>query len=117
MLATFLDEPEPVTPAQMDRWCREAPGAGMYRTTYYARCDVAGTAGQITVRIKWYDGSAQEETRALGLQTAGIQVHGEVQLYSAAAQDIKYQVDATGILGMPKYSLRLRAERIPVTAP
>ena len=39
MLASLVDEPDCVTPAQMDRWCRDFDNWGICDTLCFHRCD------------------------------------------------------------------------------
>ena len=100
MLATMIDEPERVTPAQMDRWCRDFDNWGLCDTLCFHLFDRTPHAwGKVTA---WAKKRAEYEKRAAFALLWGLTVHDKrsgdapfldgLGLIEAAADDDRHYV-------------------------
>ena len=100
MLATMIDEPERVTPAQMDRWCRDFDNWGICDTACFHLFDRTPHAwGKVTA---WAKKRAEYEKRAAFALLWGLTVHDKrsgdapfldgLGLIEAAADDDRHYV-------------------------
>ena len=73
LLTAFIDEPERVTPAQMDRWCRDFDNWGICDTVCFHLFDRTPHAW---AKIhKWHDGRAEFVKRAAFALLASVALH------------------------------------------
>ena len=125
MLASFVDEPERVTPAQMDRWCRDFDNWGIVDTVCFKLFDRTPHAfGKIK---QWATREAEFEKRAAYALLACVALHnkeapekffaGCLPLIESAATDdrnfVKKGVSwALRAVGMRSANLRAAATKL-----
>jgi 3-methyladenine DNA glycosylase AlkD len=73
MLTSFVDEPERVTPAQMDRWCRDFDNWGICDTVCFHLFDRTAHAWQKVAQ--WHDRPEEFVKRAAFALLWGLTVH------------------------------------------
>jgi 3-methyladenine DNA glycosylase AlkD len=73
MLATMIDEPEKVTPAQMDRWCRDFDNWAIVDTACFALFDKTADAWKMVER--WAKLKGEFQKRAAFALIWGLTVH------------------------------------------
>jgi len=73
LLTAFIDEPERVTPAQMDRWCRDFDNWGITDTVCFHLFD--RTPHAWTKINKWHDSRAEFVKRAAFALLASVALH------------------------------------------
>lgn len=90
--------------------------AGMYRASVYVEVTTAGTAGTLAVQIKYSDDNGAQAVDPLPVATLSLAATGFSQgiivIRSGSATAIKYNTTATGILGSPRYALKIVLERL-----
>ncbi len=75
LLTSFVDEPACVTPAQMDRWCRDFDNWGICDTVCFHLFD--RTAHAWAKVTKWHDKRGEFEKRAAFALLASLALHDE----------------------------------------
>jgi 3-methyladenine DNA glycosylase AlkD len=73
MLASFVDEPDRVTPAQMDRWCRDFDNWGICDTICFHLFDRTPHAWKNV--LKWHDWPGEFQKRAAFALLASLALH------------------------------------------
>jgi len=120
MLATFVDEPARVTPAQMDRWCRDFDNWGICDTVCFHLFD--RTPHAFAKISKWADRKREFEKRAAFALLASVALHDKkpadapfresLELIARAATDERNFVKkgvSWALRGIGKRNAQLRA--------
>lgn len=90
--------------------------AGMYRASVYAEVTTAGTAGTVSFQIKYSDDNGAQAVDPLPVANLSLAAtgfsQGMIVIRSGSATAIKYNATVTGLLGTPKFALKIILERL-----
>lgn len=92
-----------------------AKAGALYRVAIYASISVAGSAGTVSVTLRWNDGiQAQSEVVILNLALLPLGTQGDASkvLYLGIGQSITVETSVVGLLGNPQYEVTASVEEV-----